>query len=220
MLSNTGSGRRVDDLQYLGGRRLLLQRLARLGQKPRVFHSDDRLRGEVLHERDLLVGERLGFPTIGADGAEQRAVLVQWHHQQRANGPAVHGGLECRKLAVGLGLTDIGKVNEPFTARQLLQRSIAVGAQRKRICGKVRYAVGRDPAILLAIENPQIAKRRFSDMHSLFEQRVEHWRKVAGRRIDDLQYLSGCGLLLQGLAGLGQKPRVFHRNDRLRREIF
>ena len=34
------------------------KRLARLGDEPRVLHRDDRLRGEVLQQRDLLVGER------------------------------------------------------------------------------------------------------------------------------------------------------------------
>ena len=52
------AGRGIDDLQYLGGRGLLLQRLARLGQEPRVLHCNDRLRREVLQQRDLLVGER------------------------------------------------------------------------------------------------------------------------------------------------------------------
>ena len=40
--------RGVDDLQYLGRRGLLLQRLARLRNKPCVLHRNDRLRGEVL----------------------------------------------------------------------------------------------------------------------------------------------------------------------------
>ena len=34
--------------------------LAQFAQEPRVLHRDDRLRGEVLQQRDLLVGERLG----------------------------------------------------------------------------------------------------------------------------------------------------------------
>jgi hypothetical protein len=29
-----------------------------------------------------------------------------------------------------------------------------------------------------------------------FEHSVEHWRKIAGRRVDDLQHLGGGGLLL------------------------
>jgi len=42
------AGRRVDDLQHLGGRGLLLQRLARFVDEPRVLDRDHRLRGEVL----------------------------------------------------------------------------------------------------------------------------------------------------------------------------
>ena len=42
------AGRGVDDLQHLGGRGLLLQCLARLGQEPRILHRDDRLRRKVL----------------------------------------------------------------------------------------------------------------------------------------------------------------------------
>ena len=52
------AGRGIDDLQHLGGRGLLLQCLARLGDQPRVLHRDHRLRREVLQQRDLLVGER------------------------------------------------------------------------------------------------------------------------------------------------------------------
>src|SRR5262249_30576031 len=57
-------------------------------------------------------------------------------------------------------------------------------------------------------------------LHRLFQDRVEYRGEIAGRRIDDLQYLGGRGLLLQGLARLGQEPRVFHRDDRLRGEIL
>ena len=42
------AGRGIDDLQHLGGRGLLLQGFARLGDEPRVLHRDDRLSGEVL----------------------------------------------------------------------------------------------------------------------------------------------------------------------------
>jgi len=50
--------RGVDDLQYLGGRGLLLQRLSRLGEEPRVLHCDDRLRCEILKQCDLFLGKR------------------------------------------------------------------------------------------------------------------------------------------------------------------
>src|SRR5262249_17918798 len=50
--------RGIDHLQYLGGGGLLLQSLARLGDESGILHRDDPLRGKVLQQRYLLVGER------------------------------------------------------------------------------------------------------------------------------------------------------------------
>ena len=64
MVSNTGSrspGERTDDAQHVGGGGLLLQRLPQFVQQPRVLDGDDGLGGEVLHQRDLFVGERTDF---------------------------------------------------------------------------------------------------------------------------------------------------------------
>jgi hypothetical protein len=49
---------------------------------------------------------------------------------------------------------------------------------------------------------------------------LEHRGEITRRGIDDLQYLRGCGLLLQCLARFGQQPRVLYRDDRLRREVL
>ena len=56
--------RGIDDAEDLGGRGLLRQRLARLGDEPRIFHRDHRLSGEVLEQRYLLVRERTDLLTI------------------------------------------------------------------------------------------------------------------------------------------------------------
>jgi len=64
------AGRGIDDLQYLGGRGLLLQRLARLGQEPSVLHRDDRLRREILQQRNLLIRERSHLLPVGCDNAK------------------------------------------------------------------------------------------------------------------------------------------------------
>jgi len=76
--------RRIDDLQYFGGRGLLLQCLARFGQQPRILHRDHRLRRKVLQQRDLLVGEGVHLLTENDDGAEQGAVLTQRHRDECA----------------------------------------------------------------------------------------------------------------------------------------
>ena len=58
------AGRAVDDAEHLCGRGLLLQCLARLGQQPRILNRDDRLRGEVLQQRNMFVGERADFLAV------------------------------------------------------------------------------------------------------------------------------------------------------------
>ena len=61
-------GRAADHFEHVGCRRLLLQRfaqitgaLAQLDQQPHVFDGDDGLVGEVLHQRNLLVGKWTNF---------------------------------------------------------------------------------------------------------------------------------------------------------------
>ena len=77
--------RGVDDPQYFRGRGLLLERLARLGQEPRVLHRDDRLCRKVLHQADLFLGERPHLLAVQSDGAKQRTVPAQRHGQRSAN---------------------------------------------------------------------------------------------------------------------------------------
>ena len=45
--------------------------LAQLVEQPRVLDGDDGLRGEVLHQLDLLVGERPHLLAIDDDSADQ-----------------------------------------------------------------------------------------------------------------------------------------------------
>jgi len=78
------AGRGIDDLQYLCGRGLLLQSLARLGQQPRVLHCNDRLRREILQKCDLLVGEGANFLAIDVDRPKHRPFFDQRHRESRA----------------------------------------------------------------------------------------------------------------------------------------
>ena len=79
-------GRAADDLEHVGGRRLPLQRSrssSQLVEQPRVLDGDHGLGGEILHQRDLLVGERPNLLAINRDNAEYRVFLAQWHLQRR-----------------------------------------------------------------------------------------------------------------------------------------
>src|ERR1700747_2441392 len=65
------AGRAVDHLQYLGGRGLPLERLARLRDEARILHRDHRLGGEILKQRDLFLAERPDLRPGGTDVSEQ-----------------------------------------------------------------------------------------------------------------------------------------------------
>src|SRR5262249_49325247 len=76
-------GRAADDLEHVGGGGLLLQRFAQLVEQPRILDGDHRLRGEILHQCDLLVGERANLLTVDGDRADQ---LVLLEHRYDENG--------------------------------------------------------------------------------------------------------------------------------------
>ena len=96
-------------LSTSAGRGLLLQRfgeivgaLAQLVEQPRVLDGDDGLRGEVLHQLDLLVGERPHLLAIDDDGADQLVVLEHRHGEQRSARRRASPTVPALDLAIGL----------------------------------------------------------------------------------------------------------------------
>src|SRR5262249_41983497 len=85
-------GRAADDLEYVGGRGLLLQRFAQLAEQARVLDGDDCLGGEVLHQFDLLVRERHNLLAGDWDRTGQLGVL--WHRGREH--PALSRGTATR----------------------------------------------------------------------------------------------------------------------------
>src|SRR3954449_4626136 len=83
-----------------------------------------------------------------------------------------------------------------------------------------RYTVNCSNMQVLTVIIPKGAISCLTKVHRSFQHRLEYRGEVTGRRIDNLQYLGSCGLLLQGLTRLGDQPRILHRDDRLRREIL
>src|SRR5215472_15103331 len=98
-----------------------------------------------------------------------------------------------------------------------LQETIHWGAGNNSIWLAVKFgqfswnaSLGHNTHILAVIIGHE-AKRRTAQMQCLFEHRLEYRRKIARRRVDDLQHLGSRGLLLQRLARLGDQPRILHR---------
>ena len=76
--------RGIDDAKHFGGRGLLLQRFARLDQEPRILHRDNRLRREVLHERNLIFGKRSNFLTKQRYEAQKRLLFGERDLEHRS----------------------------------------------------------------------------------------------------------------------------------------
>ena len=117
----------------------------------------------------------------------------------------------------------VGVVNEPLTAHKSFARTAWGGAKSVALPHPLdipRVTAHRHVLNVFPVIGVKMSVSGFAKPHRLFEHRVEHRDEIAGRRIDDLQYLSGRGLLPQCLTRLSQEPRVLHRNDRLRREVL
>ena len=76
---------------------------------------------------------------------------------------------------------------------------------------------GAKPLVIISIQN---AKGGLAEPSGPFQHCVENRHEIAWRGIDDLEDLGGRGLLVQCFSGLGDQPRVLHRDDRLCREVL
>src|SRR5262245_20473503 len=81
-------GRRLaDNAQDLTRRRLLFQRLLRLVEQPNVLNGDNRLVGEGLEERDLVVGKWSRLATANAQCPDDMTLVQQRYDQQTSKTP-------------------------------------------------------------------------------------------------------------------------------------
>src|SRR5215469_16694389 len=67
--------RAADNLEHIGCRRLLLERLTQFIQQPRVLDGNDGLGSKIAHKLDLFVGKRAYLLAKDADCANQLALF-------------------------------------------------------------------------------------------------------------------------------------------------
>jgi hypothetical protein len=109
-----------DYLEHIGGGGLLLERFAQLAEQAGVLDRDDRLRGEVRDQLNLLVGERANLLAVNTDPADQ---LIFLEHRYAEYGPraAVSGdsrrGEPRRNIGVILFGVNVGNVHRMFRQR-------------------------------------------------------------------------------------------------------
>src|SRR6185295_11118403 len=88
----------ADDLEHVGGGGLLLQRIAQLVEQPRVLDGDYRLRGEVLEQLDLSLGEGTHLLAVDDDGADEFFILEHRHSDKRTRA-CLFDGDDTQRLA-------------------------------------------------------------------------------------------------------------------------
>src|SRR5262245_15860869 len=85
---------RLITLKYVGGGGLLLQGLAQLVEQPCVLNRDNRLRGEVLDQFALFVGERTDLLAEDGDSTDQLTLLEHRYKEVGSRARAFHEGDE------------------------------------------------------------------------------------------------------------------------------
>ena len=160
------AGRAVDDLQHLGRRSLLLQRLARLGDEPRILHCDDGLRREVLEQRDLLVAEWPHLLAVYDENPKQGVVFAQRDPQCRASTRQLHKFQARRHPGeVSPGIDHIRDMHHSGAVHNLLQRAAWIRhplTERFRLSGG--HATHRQHPKALAVIGVQQAERGLTEV--------------------------------------------------------
>ena len=172
-----------------------------LGQQPRVLHRDHRLGGEILQQRDLLVGEGAHLETERTDQPSKAPSLRSG--TQRPVRMSVRLDGAARHVLIGLqflGLA-IENVDEACAVNQSL-RILPLGRNGWR--AKCSVLLGK----AMSRRRVNISVRRKSSRNRgrrrkelcAFPGSHRTPAQVAGRGVDHLQDLGGRGLLLQRLA--------------------
>ncbi len=178
------AGRGVDDLQYLGGRGLLLERLALFGEAPGIFHGERGLRGERLDQGDLCLREGAHLLPIEDEHADRPVFANEGYLDERANVPQLDAG-HCHwqaMLEVGVDLGEIGDLAglaflQDAGCRAFRRHGLRFGPILDQSRGAITLGQHRELLVFVAEE---AAKRRIAQRHRPRDDQVEYRREIAG----------------------------------------
>ena len=195
--------RRTDDLQDIGRRRLLLQRLPQFAKEPRVLDRDHRLGGEVLYQRNLLVGERPHFFAVHCEGADQ-LVLLQHRDDECSAYMAQFNRIDDAPiplLDIAFMQRKIGDVDHRLGRGHLTEgrhRFGPISARNPARCRKGERGIVRGNVVKkLAVPAEYVSGLGVADSCRIFQHSGEYRLEVAGRAGNDAQDLRRRRLLLQ-----------------------
>ena len=123
--------RAADNLEHIGRRGLLLQRLPQLTEQARVFDGDDGLSSEALHQRDLLVRKRTDILATHEKDTNQFVPLQHWNGHKGSHTPSFDGRYIFEApFNIALLRCNIGDMNHRFGRHQRAEIMFRTGTER------------------------------------------------------------------------------------------
>src|SRR6516164_6717514 len=217
--------RRTDNFQHLGGRGLLLQRLGEVGsalaqfvEQARVLDGDNGLGGEILHQRNLFVGEPSNLLAVNGEGADQNIVLEHWNANRGSRAAEPRCCPMDRFSGVVGGVAHLLRPQHAikYAARRWLTQSMSPILIHKFL----RRVMRRYRTISVTLEAEERAELGLADTHRVLQHSLEHRLQLTRRSADNLEHVGGGCLLLQGLTQFVEQPRVLNGDDGLRGKIL
>jgi hypothetical protein len=201
--------------------RKIVSALAQLVEKAGVLNGNDGLRTEVLHQLNLLCGERLDFLAVNSDDADDLVFPYHRHTKQRAHTRYLNRGYrQGTTFAIGDVVSHVRDVDRLAACRGAWHRSIRAGFKPRSaapavnvVGGQVAMHRGGAPSVSLA--KPHGAVARFAEPSGIGEHGAKHWLKFAGRAGDDFEHLRRRGLLVERFTQLVEQARVLDGDDGL-----
>src|SRR5262249_50670440 len=156
---------------------------------------------------DLLFGERTDFSTIAGNIAEQSSVLAERHHQQ-CTGAGEFDSLPLQtskfRGAVSCSRRQIDDVDVLPPQQLLPEMSGHEGEPTAHVfCEAFRHSARRNRAEPFPVIRHKRAACGTTKSVRVLQDCIKYWRDVAGRGVDDPQYLGGGSLSSQRIVTLG-----------------
>ena len=186
------AGRPADDPQDLRGGGLVLKRLgqivgtlAQFVEQPRILDGNDRLRGEVLYQLDLLVSKWTNFLAVDLDDADQILFLQHWNGKFTAHAGELNDRRLHRIVHIASHRAHVGYLNHLLGFPYATKAGICGGSNKWRapsglsVCGCRTVQGNGAKRISFAEKND--AKLCAAQMFGTCQQGFEHRREFARR---------------------------------------
>ena len=173
----------------------------------------------------MFIGEWPYLLSVDGDGAKEYVVLKHRHDKKRTSaGKFNHGDGSRYTVSICLFRLEIQYLHHLFRAFHAT-KARARARTNYRIASPHLSERGRDVVHCDIAKNATIipmhdAKVCAAHLHRIRQHSVEHRPQIAGRTTDDLEHVSGGGLLLQRFAQLVEQSRVLNGDDGLGSEVF